>query len=528
MIRSIFTCFLLVTFYCSNAQITLTESNLPIIVIESLNTINADNKVAATMKIYFKEDGSINKLTDVPEDYDGNIGIKQRGQTSLFLFDKKGFSLETRDELGEEDAAGIMGMPKEVDWVLHGPYSDKSLMRNALLYTLADSITPYAPRVQMAEVLINNEYQGVYLFTEKIKRDGNRVDIAKLKDDDITGDDITGGYILKFDKADEEEIGWVSSYSVSAAQPTNFIHVYPKWDDIVPVQKEYIQNWMADFENLLAGPDYTDDLIGYRKSINTESFIDFMLLNEMSRNVDAYRLSTYMFKDKDSNDDELHMGPVWDYNLAFGNANYCDGSRIDGWAYDFNDVCEGDMYQIHFWWKRLLTDPSFEKDIADKWMKLRNGKFSNSNINALIDYFEDQLALPQVRNFQKWEILGTEIWPNAFVGNTYASEVEYLRTWLMDRMAWMDNEFDIDLAAHDIDQVDITISPNPVNDILSFSLESFDNTFSVTVYDLAGQIKDVVVNKSSKTINVRDLNSGMYLIQISNNNNQTTKRFIKM
>ena len=103
MIRSILTCLLFVIFYSSNAQITLTESNLPIIVIESINTINADNKVAATMKIYFNEDGSINKLTDTPEDYDGNIGIKQRGQTSLFLFDKKGYTLETRDDLGEEE-----------------------------------------------------------------------------------------------------------------------------------------------------------------------------------------------------------------------------------------------------------------------------------------------------------------------------------------------------------------------------------------------------------------------------------------
>jgi len=528
MIKSILTSLLLITFCTSNAQIILTESNLPIIAIESPDEINADNKVAATMKIYFKQDGSVNKLTDIPENFDGNIGIKQRGQTSLFLFDKKGFSFETRDELGDEEAFEIMGMPDEVDWVLHGPYSDKSLMRNALMYTLADSITPYAPRVQMAEVMINNEYQGVYLFTEKIKRDGSRVDIAKLKDDEITGDDLTGGYILKFDKADAEEIGWASPYSVSADQPANFVHVYPDWDDIAPEQKDYIQNWMTDFENLLAGPDYTDDEIGYRKSINTESFIDFMLLNEMSRNVDAYRLSTYMFKDKDSKDDELHMGPVWDYNLAFGNANYCDGSRIDGWAYDFNNVCSDDVYQVHFWWKRLLTDPTYEEDIAKKWMKLRNGKFSNSNINSIIDYFENQLTVPQVRNFQKWDIMGTEIWPNVFVGNSYASEVEYLRNWLMDRMAWMDNEFDIELAAQDLESKEIIISPNPVNDILKVRGESLDNNYAVSIYNLSGQLMNVQTGNPSENIDVSNLKSGMYIIQISNGINQTNERFIKM
>ena len=528
MSRTILTALIFTTLQWCSAQVNFTESNLPIIQIQTLEPINADSRVSGTMKIYFKEDGSINRLTDEPEDYDGNIGIKQRGQTSLFLFDKKGYSIETKDELGEDSAVGIMGMPEEEDWVLNGPYSDKSLMRNALMYTLADSITPYAPRVQMVEVIVNNEYQGVYLFTEKIKRDGSRVDIAKLNDDEITGDDLTGGYILKFDKSDQEEIGWVSPYSISMDQPTNFVHVYPAWDNIVPEQKTYIQNWITDFEDLLAGPDYTDDDIGYRKSINTESFIDFMLLNELSRNVDGYRLSTYMFKDKDSKDDELHMGPVWDYNLAFGNANYCDGSRIDGWAYDFNDVCGDDLYQMHFWWKRLLSDPTFAEDLADKWMRLRNGKFTNSNINSLIDLFEDQLAIPQVRNFQKWDILGTEIWPNAFVGSTYASEVEYLRTWLMDRMAWMDNAFDIDLSAQESEAVGVFISPNPVHDVIEIKGDFVENANTIEVYNLSGQPMEVEVDMTTKNVNVTHLNKGMYLLKIVNDKIHLTKRFVKI
>lgn len=528
MIRILFLLSFIFTLHISIAQVNLTESNLPIIAIESLNTINADNKVAATMKIYFKEDGSVNKLTDLPENYDGNIGIKLRGQTSLVIFDKKGYSLETRDEIGDEESVNLLGMPKEVDWVLHGPYSDKSLMRNALMYTLADSITPYAPRVQMAEVLLNGEYQGVYLFTEKIKRDDSRVDISKLKDEDIAGDDLTGGYILKFDKAELEEIGWVSPYSISADQPTNFVFVYPKYDDVVPEQKAYIQNWMTDFEDLLSGPDYTDDDSGYRKSINTESFIDFMLLNEMSRNVDGYRLSTYMYKDKDSKDDELHMGPVWDYNLAFGNANYCNGSNIEGWAYDFNDICSGDAYQIHFWWKRLLSDPSFREDLADKWMKLRNGKFTNSNINALIDNFASQLAQPQVRNFQKWDVLGVAIWPNEFVGITYESEVEYLRTWLLDRMAWMDNAFDIDLSSEDTQISDMLLKPNPVSDILTIESDDFDNNSIVSIHNVIGEQIDILFDKSRRSINVSTLDSGIYFIRIHNGNQQKSKRFVKL
>lgn len=526
MLRVIFSICLFTVFQICSAQ-NLTESNLPIIVIDSgIEQINADGRVNANMKVYFNEDGSINKLTDEPTNYDGNVGIKFRGQSSLFIYEKKGYSVETRDELGDDLSVNLLGMPKESDWVLHGPYGDKSLMRNALLYTLADDITPFAPRVQMTEIIVNGNYQGVYLFTEQIKRDDSRVDIAKLKDEDIAGDELTGGYILKIDRADAEDIGWTSPYSESNTQPTNFVHVYPDAGDIQPEQKEYIENWMTAFEDNLASDDYTDPVVGYRKRINTESFIDYMLLNELSRNVDGYRLSTYMYKDKDLNDDELHLGPVWDYNLAFGNADYCNGSDIEGWAYDFNDVCSDDSFQVHFWWKRLLTDPTFEADLKDKWMRLRNGKFTNANINALIDGFEAQLQEPQQRNFQRYPILGQYIWPNNFVGDTYQSEVDYLREWIMERMAWMDAEFDIELSAEESELKDIRLSPNPTSGVIQIIGESIDNNATLEVLNLTGQT--LMKTAFSNSIDVSSLERGNYLIHISSNEGVIVKKFVKM
>lgn len=529
MLRVLFTICLFSILEVCSAQVNLTESNLPILVINSgSEEITADGKINASLKVYFNEDGSTNRLTDLPTNYDGNIGIKLRGQSSLFVYAKKGYSLETRDELGDDFAVNLLGLPKESDWVMHGPYSDKSLMRNALLYTMADDITPYAPRVQMVEIIVNEEYQGVYLFTEKIKRDDSRVDIAKLKDDEITGDDLTGGYILKIDKADADEIGWESPYSVSAAQPTNFVYVYPDADDIVPEQKAYIENWITSFEDNLASSDYTDSVNGYRKRINTESFIDFMLLNELSRNVDGYRLSTYMYKDKDLNDDELHLGPVWDYNLAFGNADYCNGSNIEGWAYDFNDVCGDDFYQVPFWWKRLLTDPTFVADLKEKWMKLRNGKFTNANVNAWIDGFESQLQVPQQRNFQRWPTLGEYVWPNNFVGNTYQSEVDYLRQWIMDRMAWMDQEFDIELSAGETQLYDIKLSPNPTSDIISLTGQSLSSGVSIDIINVTGQKVRSVDYQVGNDIDVSSLEKGNYLLQIYTPEGLVTRRFVKI
>jgi len=515
----------------TKAQV-LTESNLPIIVINSNGEeITNDGKVPASMKIFYKEDGSPNSISDTPTDYDSGIEIKLRGQSSLFLFDKKSYRLETVNEEGKDSTVNILGMPKESDWVLHGPFSDKSLMRNALLYTMADDILAFAPRVQMVEIIVNNDYKGIYLFTEKIKRDDSRVDIANLKNNDITGIELTGGYILKFDKADDEEIGWTSPYSKSAAQPTNFIFNEPAWDDIKPEQKTYIQNWITEFENVLASNNFADPNDGYSKYINVESFIDHMLLNELSRNVDAYRLSTYMYKTKDKPNDlgQLYMGPVWDYNLAFGNADYCRGFDTGGWAYNFNEDCSEDYWQVHFWWLRLLEDPIFASEVKDKWMKLRNGKFSNANIKAWIDGFEAQLEVPQARNFQRWPVLGIYVWPNNFIGVTYKEEVDYLREWLMDRLNWMDQDLDIQLSVESEFTVDqLVITPNPAQDVLSVKGEIINENMSYEIISLEGRRFSKGTVGNSNEIQVNHLPKGSFILMLIDGEKRYTKKFVKI
>ena len=513
-----------------NAQV-LTESNLPIIVINSNGEeITDEGKVDATMQIYFNEDGSPNSINDAPNDYDGTIEIKLRGQTSLFLFDKKSYSLETTNAEGQDSSVNLLDMPKESDWVMHGPFSDKSLMRNALMYTMADEILSYSPRVQMVEIIVNDDYKGVYLFTEKIKRDDSRVDIAKLKDDDIDGLEVTGGYILKFDKSDPEEVGWMSPYSISAAQPANFVLDYPSWDDIMPEQKTYIQNWITEFEDVLASSNFDDPDNGYSKYISVESFIDHMLLNELSKNVDAYRLSTFMYKTKDSDTKlgQLFMGPVWDYNLAFGNADYCEGSEVAGWAYDFNSVCSEDFFQVHFWWKRLLEDPVFEEEVKEKWMRLRNGKFSNANVTAWIDDFEEQLEGPQARNFQRWPVLGIYVWPNVFIGDTYTSEVDYLRGWLSERMAWMDQAFDIELSVEsDLTTDQLNISPNPAYDILQLNGDLVIDKMNFEIVGLEGKTFLSGTLNNDGQIQINQLPRGTFILLLKNGEKNYTQKFVK-
>lgn len=425
------------------AQVNLTQSNLPILLIDTEgNSIPDEPKRMARMQIIANGQGKTNHIEDAPNDYDGWIGIELRGQTSLSLFPKKPFAIETREETGENKNVSLLGMPKENDWVLHNPYSDKTLLRNAITYSLAGKIMDYAPRVRMVELVINQQYQGVYLLTEKIKRDKNRVNISKLTPE---SEDITGGYILKFDKGDASEIGFTSRFrpSPNLTQPTNFLWHYPKADEITTEQANYIESWINDFENVLQLGNYTDPVDGYRKYIEVESFINFLFINEITRNVDGYRLSSFMYKDSDAIDGRLKMGPVWDFNLALGNADYCEGGDFQGWGYNFNAYCPNDNWVIHFWWKKLLQDDAFRQEVQDRWKLLRANELSDERIFGTIDSLTNLMTINGAanRNFQRWPILGQYVWPNNNVSNTYQEEIAYVRDWTVKRLAWLDSQF---------------------------------------------------------------------------------------
>ena len=294
------------------------------------------------------------------------MGIEFRGASSQG-FPKKSYRLETWDENNEDINVSLFGLPEEEDWILHGPYSDKALMRNILVYDLSRDIGRYASRTLFVDVTINNQYQGVYVFMESLKRDGDRIDINKLKEDENTGEDLTGGYILKIDKLAGSNLGegyndlnsFVSSYeppNASNNQDIFFLYEEPDAEDITVAQKEYISNYISDFEDALSSENFTDVDTGYPAYIDVASFIDFFILNELANNVDGYRLSTYMHKDKN---EKLRMGPIWDFNLAFGNADYCDGGSTNVWAYKFNDRCSNDFWLVPFWWERLMQDPTY-------------------------------------------------------------------------------------------------------------------------------------------------------------------------
>jgi hypothetical protein len=489
--------FLYIFFQVSTAQV-LTSSNLPIVVINTNGqSIPDEPKIPAFMGIIDNGPGETNSILDPFNDYEGNIGIELRGSSSQALFDKKSYGIETWDENLQDTSVSILGMPAEEDWVLYGPYSDKTLIRNLLAFKLGRELGWYASRTRLCELVLNNEYWGVYVFMEKVKRDKNRVDISKLNPDEISGDDLTGGYIVKIDKFDGSNSGqgWASPYrppNFSRTEQTIFFQFdYPKNDEIVPQQKAYIQQYVTDFETALRTRALDDPVAGYKSYVDIYSFIDYAILNEITRNIDAYRLSTFLYKDKASQGGKLVIGPIWDYNLAFGNANYCDGWRQEGWAWDFNDVCNEDYWLIPFWWERFMMDVEFTSLLKNRWFELRSEIFSTSRIFAYIDSVTDVLDKPQVRNFQRWNIMGQYIWPNYYVGNTYQEEVDYIKRWLDQRLSWLDRNMEDIITSLDdkwAETARINLFPNPFDQELTVELKNLSETpVLFQVFNLYGQ-----------------------------------------
>jgi hypothetical protein len=420
---------------------TLTSSNLPIIIINTNGqTIVDEPKIMADMGIVFNGPGARNNVTDPYNHYSGKVGIEIRGHSSQ-MFPMKSYSIELWDASGNSVDKSLFGLPKESDWVLYAPYTDKTLMRNFLAYTISNELGRWAAHCRFVELVINSDYKGIYVFMEKIKRGSGRVNIAKMAATDVSGDAVTGGYIFSLDK---DANGWYSSFvspNSTNGNKRQFSYVYPKAENIVQQQKDYIKSYVDSFEYALAGSYYQDKTIGVRKFADIGSFIDYFIVNEVSRNVDGYRLSSYFYKDRNSRNPKIVAGPVWDYDLAFRNANYCEGSNTNGWAYLFNYACPGDgAGLIPFWWERLMTDTAFTSDLRCRWKHVRQTTLSLPHLHFLIDSIVTLTAEARQRHFQRWPVLGQYVWPNPQpIATTYDGEISLLKEWLTNRVYWIDN-----------------------------------------------------------------------------------------
>lgn len=506
---------------------TLDSTNLPIVFINTnFQSIPDEPKINAGMAIIDNGYNQINHVTDTIYSYYGNIGIEQRGSISQqWWWTQKSYAVETRNAQHLDTNAVILGMPKESDWVLYGPFNEATLMKNVLTYQLVRELGYYVTRTKYCEMMLKTgftwKYNGIYVMMEKIKRDKNRVDIAKLDSDDNAGDSLTGGYIIAVDRnINVQDSGWFSSHP----QNTNvfYTYKYPKGDKITPQQMAYIQAYVDSFEKSVSAPNFADPATGFRKFIEPVSFMDFFFIQELSKNIDAYKRSSYLYKDRNSKDHRLHAGPHWDYNSAYKiELAGCEPFDSDtGWVYNMTCWIHGSNYPVPFWWKQMLQDTTYTRDLKCRWIQLRSSTFSIANIFHIIDSIAGYISAASARHYQKFNIT-----------TNFQTNVNALKTWIAARLAWLDSNMPgncWNLASDDIvHENSITVFPNPSNGKFTVRLYPEARTAMAEVYDIHGKkYISSGFEKGTCLLDISHAPEGIYLIRIASENRFFSKKII--
>ena len=457
--------------------------DLPIVFIDTKGECldqNVTEKIPATMKVL---DGATNNVADSAKGTRYDIGIKVRGQSSA-KFPKPGYSIEVRDEKGEGMDVSLFGLPPADDWVLHGPYVDKSMMRNALAHWLFRQAGHYSPRTRHFDLYINGVYRGVYVLIEKIKRGKYRVNVSKLKETDISGDDVTGGYIWAFDKTGTNTGGMgmedINKEGFSTADGLNVIMHYPKKENLQTQQQAYLKKYLEDLENLFKNGKNGS---GYENYVDMTSALDYVLHEEVTNNSDSYWCSFFLHKPKDSKGGKVTLGPAWDFNLAMSNGGGMGSTSTDGWQIENPQkqgqggmMMMGGGLKAPNWLIGMWKDSHYQSELKKRWAELRSGVWHTKTMDAYLDSMKVYITKAADRNFKRWPNLGQGsgqgdpdpepmkycnnqnqggqnqnpwgMWGGGGGGitmggnnaDTWDGEFEHLRKKMKERMQWMDRQ----------------------------------------------------------------------------------------
>ena len=433
---------------CFAAGMSLAQTyDLPIIFVDTKGKCldsKVTEKIPATMRVL---DGKTNSVADSAKGTLYDIGIKVRGQSSA-LFPKPGYGVEVRDEKGEGLDVSLFGLPPFDDWVFHGPYVDKSMMRNALAHWLFRQAGHYSPRTKHFDLYINGVYRGVYVLIEKIKRGKYRVNVSKLKETDVSGEDVTGGYIWAFDKTGTNTggagSGPIEKEGFNTSDGLNVILHYPKKENIQKQQEDYLKKYLNDLEGLFKNGKNGQ---GYENYVDMTSALDYVLHEEVTNNADSYWCSFFLHKPKDKTDKngvktegKVTLGPAWDFNLAMSNGsqpengggnngggmwgggfgggfggggNGFGSSGTSGWQIENSQKSGnggmwgmGSSLKAPNWLLGMWKDSHYQSELKKRWAELRSGVWHTKTLDLYLDSMKTYLKNAADRNFKRWPNLG--------------------------------------------------------------------------------------------------------------------------
>jgi hypothetical protein len=517
--------------------VILNSSNLPLVFLNTNGQALSVTDIVADFGVI--DNGSNrNYVTDPKNNYNGKAVCHIRGSSSK-MFEKNNIKIELKDASGVNDLeASLLGMPAESDWVLTSCYTDKSLLRNSLTQHVFRQMGRYSPRTRFVELFLNGEYFGVYMLMEQVKRGKDRVAISKMTNLDNQFPYVTGGYIVQINRTDDP--GWTSSTAGVSATSAKFYYQYnyPQADEITVTQKNYIKSVLDTFETVMLSSSYADPVTGYKKYVNDDSFIDFLIINELSKNPDAYRLSTYLYKDNFMDGGKIHAGPVWDYDLAWHNCNYGNAFNEMYWQFEVPN----DIFPAPVWWDKMMDDNNFKNKLYCRYHTLRLGVLSNNSLYQYIDQSAAMLSESQQRNFRQFPIMGAYVFPNpqSQTGATYAGEVQDLKTWISKRTAWLDANIpgycaNVGIAEADLKSNILNVFPNPFTDEFSVLINAAEpSALKIEIYNVLGD-RVFVLNESEKitgeytrSIPTAQLKAGTYFVRTTLNEKTYYKKVLKL
>jgi len=406
------------------------DSNLPVVVLDTAGQDIVDEpKVDAALRLYSAPVLGLEALTAAPT-LASPIAVEVRGYTSQ-EFPKKQYGFEARTADGQDQDLSVLGLPEEEDWVLHAPFMDKSLMRNALGYELSRRMGRYAPRTRFVELFLLDDgataaglehYRGLYVLTERIKRGAERVPIEKLEATDAEEPAIGGGYLLEWTQ--RARVGG-EEVSITSEHAQALLVSYPKPEELSPAQHGWIQGYVAAFEAALALLESDPESQEFENYLDLDAAVDFCLLSELVRNHDVFVASTFIHKPRGG---RLVLGPIWDLDRAFGDVEFDGNWRTEGW-----------LLPERGWARELLRSNHFRQRYSERWQLHRSEALDSAALVQLIFSLELELSGAAERNFQRWPILGRYVKANrAPYSATFGEEVAKMSSWLEERASWMD------------------------------------------------------------------------------------------
>ena len=385
------------------------KQNIPIVRIDTKGKpiLDKKNYVDGTISISDPE----GLYSDVYE-FKADMGIRGRGN-STWSFPKKPWKVKL------DEKASLLGMPADKEWALLANYADRTLIRNIVAMKLSEICGfSWTPRMRSVEVYLNNQYQGVYTLCEHKKVSKDRVDIDVVGENDNSGDAITGGYYLEIEEQQDETTCWWTSMGVPM--------MFSDPEEPTSKQLEYVKNLFESFEQALWARNWSETT-GYPKYIDVDSFVDYYIVQELTKNVDGnLRKSSFITKERGK---KMEMYHLWDFDLTLGNCGYFWDGVGNG--------PENFWIKLDKWFPHLFNDPAFVRKVQNRWNELM------PEFSKIPDFIDEQalyLDKAQERNFKVWSIWESVDWVYFPSLGSYEKEVEYLKEFYTERLQWLDRE----------------------------------------------------------------------------------------